>query len=120
MRQHSFSHRNQPGFAAGAFLLAFLGLALAPVGAADLPPTTRPAPQTAGDLFDGTAVWTVHLTFTPEQWAAIEPKGGVDFGAMFGGGGGPGGPRPGGPGGPGGAGGPGAGGPRPQAFGWSM
>jgi spore coat protein H len=51
------------------------------------------------DLFKGTNVWTVHLKFTPDQWEAMEPKGGD--GGFFGG---PGGAR--GPGGPGGFGGP--------------
>src|ERR1044071_9463799 len=51
------------------------------------------------DLFKGTNVWTVHLKFTPDQWDAMEPKGGG--GGFFGG---PGGAR--GPGGPGGFGGP--------------
>jgi len=38
----------------------------------------------SADLFDVTKVWTVHLKFTPEQWEAMEPKGG---GGFFGGGG---------------------------------
>ena len=51
--------------------------------------------QTAKELFNLTNVWTVHFKFTPEQWEAMEPKGGG--GGFFGG------PRgPGGPGGPGG------------------
>src|SRR5947209_7120095 len=62
---------------------------LAPRAAAD--PTTRPAaPQKPADLFQETKVWNVHLTFTPEQWEAMEPKGGP--GAPGGGPGGPGGP----------------------------
>ena len=51
-------------------------------------------PATPAQLFDATRIWDVHLTFTPEQWAAMEPKGGgMGFGGMgFGGpGGGPGG-----------------------------
>lgn len=52
------------------------------------------------DLFKVTNVWSVHFQFTPDQWDAMEPKGG---GGMFGG--------PGGPGGPGGRGGPGGFGP---------
>jgi len=53
-------------------------------------------PQKSADLFQAEKVWTVHLQFTAEQWAAIEPKGGgMGFGIR-----GPGGPE--GPGGPGG------------------
>lgn len=37
-------------------------------------PTTRPVPSSASELFQETTVWTVHLKFTAEQWAAIEPK----------------------------------------------
>lgn len=59
--------------------------------------TTLP-PQKAADLFQETQVWDVHLTFTSEQFAAIEPTGGPG--------------APGGPGGPGGA--------RPGGFGPGM
>ena len=31
-------------------------------------------PSRASDLFEATKVWTVHLRFTPEQWAKMEPK----------------------------------------------
>ncbi len=41
----------------------------------------------AADLFNLTNVWTLHLTFTPEQWEAMEPKGG-GFGPFGGGRGG--------------------------------
>ena len=33
-------------------------------------------PAKASDLFRTDKVWTLHLRFTPEQWAAMEPKGG--------------------------------------------
>lgn len=99
-------------------------------GAEDVP-AARPAPHSATELFDVTAVWTIHLTFTPEQWDAMEPKGGPGGpgGPVIIGG--PGGPRGGGPGGPAGSGfggggpgrfgpgGPGGGGPR-NAFGPSI
>ena len=39
------------------------------------------APRKASELFQTSKVWTIHLKFAPEQWSAIEPKGG---GAMFG------------------------------------
>jgi hypothetical protein len=63
-------------------------------------PVTGGAPEKAADLFQEDKVWRVHFTFTPDQWEAMEPKGG-GFG-RFGGG-----PGRGGPGGPGGFG-PGA------------
>jgi spore coat protein H len=50
----------------------------------------------AAPLFQETNVWNVHLKFTAEQWAAMEPK---RINGGFGGFGGPGGPM-GGPGGP--------------------
>jgi hypothetical protein len=63
----------------------------------------------SSELFQGDKIWTLHLTFAPDQWSALEPKGG---GGFLGGGGGPGGAR--GPGGPGGGGGRGRG---PGGFG---
>jgi hypothetical protein len=43
--------------------------------------TLRPS-----DIFRFTNVWTIHLSFTPEQWEAMEPKpeGGPQFGARRG------------------------------------
>lgn len=46
-----------------------------PAPAADAA-SNSPPPQTSSDLFQETTVWNVHLTFTPEQWAAMEPAGG--------------------------------------------
>src|SRR5262249_55902056 len=34
-------------------------------------------PSRAADLFETTKVWTIHLRFTPERWAEMEPKGGA-------------------------------------------
>ncbi|MGA2500053.1 MAG: CotH kinase family protein [Tepidisphaeraceae bacterium] len=88
-----------------AFLISFIALLAGAAEPATRPaarPTTQPAPTTAADLFQRTAVWTVHLQFTPQQWDAMEPKN------TFPGFGGPG-RQPGGLGGPvapGGAGGP--------------
>lgn len=66
-------------------------------------------PGTAADLYKTTHVWTLHLRFTPDQWEAMEPKGGFGPFGMPGRPGGPGpGPGPEGPRGPGGPGGPGA------------
>jgi spore coat protein CotH len=56
-------------------------------------------------LFQETNVWNIHLKFTPDQWAAMEPK---RINGGFGGPGGPGGPES-------GPGGPPAGAPPPQA-----
>jgi spore coat protein CotH len=42
-------------------------------------PAFHAAPHKAAQLFDETMVWTVHLKFTPEQWAAIEPKRNEQF-----------------------------------------
>jgi hypothetical protein len=36
--------------------------------------TAAAAPKTADELFTTTKVWTLHLTFTPDQFAAMEPK----------------------------------------------
>ena len=51
-----------------AGLLAFAGTLLA---AGDEKPLQ---PAKASELFQTTKVWTIHLTFTPEQWAAMEPR----------------------------------------------
>ena len=37
-------------------------------------PASRPAPAAPQELFVETAVWTVHLSLSPEQWEAMEPK----------------------------------------------
>jgi len=54
------------------------------------------APDTTPALLDSSKVWSIHLTFSADQWQAMEPKGGPPAG-------GPG--RMGGMGGPGGSGG---------------
>jgi hypothetical protein len=49
-------------------------------------------PQDAADLFQIDKIWTVHLSFAPDQWEAMEPKQAGGFGGFFGGpprGGGP-------------------------------
>jgi spore coat protein H len=85
----------------GVLLVALIGVALA---LQKTVPGAATAARLDGDgLFGLTNVWKIRLTFTPDQWQAMEPKGG---GGPFGRPGGPGGPR-GGPGGPGGFG-PGA------------
>ncbi|MGC4054302.1 MAG: hypothetical protein QM757_34900 [Paludibaculum sp.] len=52
---------------AGAVVLGLAGLAMA---------ATPAKPE---DVFQNARIWTVHLKFTAEQWAAIEPKGGGGF-----------------------------------------
>jgi spore coat protein H len=56
-----------------------------------LPRANGAATLDSDHLFNLTNVWTVHLKFAPDQWEAMEPKGGFN---PFGGG-----PRGGGPGG---------------------
>lgn len=83
--------------------LNWIGLSLAGLGifaAASNPveaEATR-APVSSEELFTLTNVWTIHLTFSADQWKALEPEGGA---SPFGGGG------RGSPGGQGGLGGPG-------------
>lgn len=94
----------------GLLSLAVFGLAMLARSTAPVAGVSDPVPISG--LFKVTNVWQIHLTFTPDQWEAMEPKGGV---GSFGGRGGPGGPGRDGPGGfgPGGGrpGGPGGFGP---------
>jgi hypothetical protein len=63
-------------------LLPALWLSTATARAADHPPAT------ANELFTQTTVWTVSFTFKPDQWDAMDPKGGGNvFSLMFSGGG---------------------------------
>ncbi len=48
-----------------------------------VPAGAVPQPSDADHIYSSTNVWTVHLRFAPEQWEAMEPKGG---GNPFGGG----------------------------------
>jgi spore coat protein H len=50
-----------------------------------LPGTTAGQPLDANHIYNLTNVWTVHLKFTPDQWAAMEPKGGGRPGGRQGG-----------------------------------
>ena len=70
------------GLAAGSFWIF----------AADSKVPAKPA-----ELLDASKIWSIHLTFTQQQWDAMEPKGGGGFGGR-GGPGGRGGMRMGGPG----------------------
>jgi spore coat protein H len=71
----------------GFLLLALLGAALALQRT--FPGATTAARLDGNGLFNLSNVWKIHLTFAPDQWQAMEPKGG---GGPFGGPGGPGGP----------------------------
>ena len=52
-------------------------VALLPIRlAAQESPDANPANLRPGDIFGFTNVWTIHLTFAPEQWQAMEPKEG--------------------------------------------
>ena len=85
----------------GLFMLALLCASLALQRIA--PQTATPSLLTGDQLFEVTKIWRVHLSFTPEQWKALEPPGGP---GPFGGPGTPGGPGP--PAGSGSGGGPAA------------
>jgi hypothetical protein len=66
-------------------VIAVLGGAPSPA-AAQKKPVAWPAQaaplrlESPADIFQLTRIWDVHLTVAPEQWAAMEPKGGRDFG----------------------------------------
>lgn len=99
-----FSPGNSRGNSRGRRTLgvvAATGLLLLTLGGVVALQQSVPASATyeldADRLYDLTNVWTVHLKFTPDQWEAMEPKGGANPFGGFGGGG----PRP-GPGGRGG------------------
>src|SRR5687768_5388009 len=67
--------------------------------------SAAPLPTESAVLYNLTNIWSIHLKFAPEEWKAMEPKGGpAGFGGGPGRGPGPMGPRgfggpPGGPGG---------------------
>ncbi len=64
-------------------VLVFLfGMVL--IARAGEPAGTKGLPARAADLFDAGKVWTLHLRFTPERWAELEPKGGSNPAAMGG------------------------------------
>ena len=52
-------------------LLIFIGTASLSLFAAE-----SKAPDTTAALLDSSKVWTIHLTFSADQWQAMEPKGG--------------------------------------------
>lgn len=98
--------RTSPGVASTSWVLALLaGVVFAVAGGAVLAKSGDAGlPKKPGELYQSTKVWTIHLRFTAEEWAAMEPKGGFGGPGGFGrpggfGGGGPGGPRGGGGGG---------------------
>ena len=98
MTPHPTSPSRAPLAPPTRWVLLACFVALGPLLSQAAPVTigSEPAELKTADLFQGTNLWTVHLKFSADQWAAIEPKGGNR--GFFGGG-----PRgPGGPGGPGG------------------
>jgi hypothetical protein len=64
------------GAAVVGFLLLAAVLGLALTMQLLMPSTRGPAALESTQLFEFTRVFPVHLVFTPEQWAAMEPKGG--------------------------------------------
>jgi spore coat protein H len=56
-----------------AVALSLLSYQTAAQGSQDADPANSLRP---GDIFQFTNIWTIHLTFTPEQWPAMEPKQG--------------------------------------------
>ncbi len=72
-------------------LSLFLRLAAVMVGLASAPAPGAGEPAADGikpsQVFLTTNIWTVHLTFTPEQWQAMEPKQGPRPARPFGAGG---------------------------------
>jgi hypothetical protein len=53
--------------------VALLSLAATFANAAD-PKKNDPGDLTPDGVFRSTNIWTIHLSFTPEQWEAMEPK----------------------------------------------
>jgi spore coat protein H len=45
-------------------------------------------PKSADELYSLTNIWSIHLTFTADEWKSMEPKGGGGFGPFGGGRGG--------------------------------
>src|SRR5881392_1115055 len=66
--------------------VALLSLLTNPAAAQERPDSIGKNTLRPGDVFRFTNVWTIHLTFTPEQWQAMEPKqaGGPQFGGRRG------------------------------------
>src|SRR3954451_2924372 len=55
-------------------LVSFRGIALASHGGEAR--GEGEVPSKATDLYRTDKVWSIHLRFTPEQWAKMEPEGG--------------------------------------------
>ena len=56
-----------------ASVVALSCLVAAFASAAD-PATSDPSELKPADIFRSTSIWTIQLSFTPEQWEAMEPK----------------------------------------------
>jgi spore coat protein H len=67
--------RYPSGPPSAAVFLVFFFAALSCAAGPASNPAPRPAfPKKPAQLFAMTQVWNVHLKFTPDQWAAMEPK----------------------------------------------
>ncbi|MEO8482289.1 MAG: CotH kinase family protein [Acidobacteriota bacterium] len=64
-------------------LVAVLAAVAAPIGRAAQSPLDVPGFK-AADFLSATRLWTAQFTFTPEQWAAMQPRYGAGGGGGFG------------------------------------
>jgi spore coat protein CotH len=73
----SFRVSHFPRPAESAVIVKQLASLLIVLGATGILRGAEPTPQASGQdddkIFDARRVWDVHLTFTPEQWTAMEP-----------------------------------------------
>lgn len=44
--------------------------------------SAAPLPKSADELYSLTNIWSIHLTFTTDEWRNMEPKGGGGFGGF--------------------------------------
>ncbi len=58
------------------FAAAIFALGLSVLASGAFAEEKETAPKKAGELFTTAKVWSLHLKFSPEEWAAMEPKQG--------------------------------------------
>jgi len=64
---------------------AYAQVKVKPSGTTAKPQGSAPSPSRAGELFQQSKIWSVHLKLTPDAWTAMEPTGGPPLpGAPFG------------------------------------
>jgi hypothetical protein len=63
---------------AAAWGVPLLGASALALGLAAPGGESTPSPSRTSDLFQPARVWDVHLRFTPERWAEMEPKEGAN------------------------------------------